>query len=116
MTGKRDDRAESDDLVIWVLGTALMVSILFIGFIELFGSDAAREHTSFFEVLASSMAGALAGRITSKRNDGRDDDDDMAVIGREATRRVVSEALRGLSDHPAQGSKNGQDGELDRGD
>lgn len=116
MTGKRDERAESDDLVIWVLGTALMASIIFIGVIELFGSTQAQDHTSFFEVLSSSMAGALAGRITSKRGGGGDQEDDMAVIGREATRRVVSEALRGLSDHPSDSPKQGQNGEPDRGD
>ena len=106
MAGGQRDRRNEDGLIIWVLGTSLVLSILLIGAIQIFGG--ANANTSFFEVLASSMAGALAGRITSTRSGGRDgdDDDDMAVIGREATRRVVSEALRGLSDHGDDETKN----------
>lgn len=105
MAGGQNDRRNEDGLIIWVLGTSLVLSILLIGAIQIFGSPNA--NTSFFEVLASSMAGALAGRITSTRAGGRsDDEDDMAVIGREATRRVVSEALRGLSDHGDEMTKN----------
>ena len=105
--GSRDQQRSEDSLIIWVLGTALVISIILIGAIQLFVGET--RNTSFFEVLASSMAGALAGRITSS-NRGKDDsdEDDMAVIGREATRRVVSEALRGLSDHDDDPPKNSQ--------
>ena len=91
------DKAYSERLIIFLLGLISAVCILGIILLEVFG------HTSqndALQTIASLCVGALASRISQQVQKEEKRDDDLAVIGKAATRSIIAEAMRQMGSPP----------------
>lgn len=87
--GNKEDGA-NDRLILIFLGMAALICIAGIVMLAVLNVDAQP-----LVAIASAAVGAMATKITGRdfRSD-RDSDDDFAILGRAATKSIITEAMR----------------------
>ena len=84
-------KAQSERMIIMLLG--LISAVCIIGIIALEISNHPGQNDAL-QTIASLCVGALASRISQAVQKEDKQEDDLAVIGRAATRSIIAEAMR----------------------
>ena len=90
-----EEKLQSERLIITLLGLISAVCITGIILLEAVGNQGQNDA---LQTIASLCVGALASRISQQVQREEKPDDDLTVIGRAATRSIIAEAMRQISD------------------